>query len=194
MNEINQAITDADNRNQAATVVLLAERWLQENPNDVWISHEYATMLYKLTRFEEALQVYRDMIERHPDHRWGIYNQMGHLFRYRGDYKEAAKWYQKAIDEDPAEASSYIFLGATQARQGCLTEAESTHRKATQCEDGFIDEAYHNLGLVLRGQGRYEEAEVCFMKAVEIDPEYEDAIEALEGIKCVRKLIGRTEK
>ena len=44
-----------------------------------------------------------------------------------------------------------------QARQGKLVQAEATHRRATQCSHGQIDEAYHNLGLVLRGQGRLGE-------------------------------------
>ena len=96
--------------------------------------------------------------------------------------------YQKAIDEDPDEAGSYIFLGAVQARQGKLELAEQTHRRATQCPSGLIDEAYHNLGLVLRGQGRLAEAAECFRKAIELCPDYPDAIEALQDVESAMTL------
>ena len=108
--------------------------------------------------------------------------RMGHLYRYRGDYHQAETWYQKAIDSDPTEATGYIYLGAALARQGKLREAEAAHRAGTRCEEGCIDEAYHNLGLVLRGQGRLREARESFEKAVEMDPEYADALAALDDV------------
>lgn len=178
----------AYSNDQAATTVLLASRWLQAHPNDLGVIHDYATMLYQMARYEEAIQVYLDAIERFEDGRWGLYNQMGHLHRYRGDYAVAELWYQKAIDEDPSEVAPYVFLGAVQARQGKLTDAEETHRRATQCPDGPVDEAYHNLGLVLRGQGRLSEAADCFRKAIELCAEYADAIEALQDVEAAMAL------
>ena len=175
-------IRDAYNNHQAATCVLLCRRWLQEHPDDVSVIFDYAEMLYKMARFEEAIAVYDDAIERFPDRRWGIYNQLGHLHRYRGAMSEAEAAYQQAIEIEPEEAGSYIFLGAVQARQGKLEAAEKTHRLATKCPEGFIDEAYHNLGLVLRGLGRLAEAKLCFETAIEIDNNYEDAIEALNDV------------
>ncbi len=173
---------------QAATTVLLASRWLKAHPDDIWVIFNYAEILYKLTRYEEAIRVYLDAIERFEDRRWGLYNQMGHLHRYRGDYAVAELWYQKAVDENPDEAGSYIFLGAVQAVQGKLMQAEVTHRRAIQCPEGLIDEAYHNLGLVLRGQGRFAEAADCFRKAIELCPEYPHAIEALQDVEAALTL------
>jgi tetratricopeptide (TPR) repeat protein len=191
LNEIQDAIAHASQNDHAATCVFLAERWLRDHPDDLWVIHKYAEMLYLMTRYDEAVRVYTDAIEKFGDHRWGIYNQLGHLFRYRGDFPQAEHWYRKAAEEDPDEASSLIFLGSTQARQGNLKAAEVSHRKATTCSAGCIDEAFHNLGLVLRGQGRLAEAAVCFRKAIEITPEYADAIQALEDVtKAVGLLAG----
>jgi tetratricopeptide (TPR) repeat protein len=180
-------------KDYAATCVLLAERWLRNHPDDLYVIYKYAETLYKMTRYEEAIRVYVDAIERFKDHRWALYNQMGNLYRYRGDFAGAEPWYQKAIDEEPDDAGSYIFLGAAQARQGKLKQAEETHRRATQCTDGCIDEAYCNLGLVLRGQGRLAEAAECFRKAVEISPKYADAIEALEDVEIAVVLSAEDE-
>ncbi len=173
---------------QAATTVLLASRWLEAHPDDLGVIHDYAEMLYQMTRYDEAIRVCLDAIERFEDDRWGLYIKMGQLHRYRGDFAVAELWYQKAIDENPDEAGSYIFLGAVQARQGKLMQAEVTHRRAIQCPDGLIDEAYHNLGLVLRGQGRFAEAADCFRKAIELCPEYPHAIEALQDVEAALTL------
>ncbi len=173
---------------QAATTVLLAPRWLKAHPDDIWVTFKYAELLYQMTHYDEAIRVYLDAIDRFEDHRWGLYNQMGHLHRYRGDYAAAELWYQKAIDENLDDAGSYIFLGAVQSRQGKLTHAEASHRRATQCQYGLVNEAYHNLGLVLRGQGRLAEAADCFRKAIELCPKYPDAIEALQDVEAALTL------
>ena len=175
-------IRDAYDNDQAATCVILCRQWLRDNPDDLSVIHDYSTILYKMARFDEAIAVYNDALQRFPDDRWGIYNQLGHLHKYRGAMIEAENAYQQAIDSKPEEATSYVFLGAVQAIQGKLADAEKTHRLATQCPEGFIDEAYHNLGLVLRGQGRLAEAKECFEKAIEIDHDYGAAIEALNDV------------
>lgn len=183
-----KSIRNAFRNDQAATCVALCEAHLRENPDDLWTTYNYAEMLYKMTRYDQAIAVYQDALDRFPDARWGLYNQLGHLYRYCGSFPHAETAYQKAIDIDPEEAASYIFLGAIQARQGKLEQAEATHRAATRCPEGCIDEAYHNLGLVLRGQGRLSEAKQCFEKAISIDSDYAVAYEALKDVTTVLQI------
>lgn len=185
---IRSLIRSAYREDRAATTVLLAAHWLRDHPDDLGVTLDYAEMLYQMTRYHEAIQVYQGAIERFEDARWVLYNRLGSLFRYRGDFQEAEQWFRKAIDEDPNDASSYIFLGAVLARDGKLREAESVHRRATRCSEGCLDEAWHNLGLVLRGQGRLSDAAPCFRKAIEIEPEYANAIEALEDVESALAL------
>ncbi|QEL14570.1 tetratricopeptide repeat protein [Limnoglobus roseus] len=183
-----EAIRLAMHKDQAATTVALASRWLQTHPDDLTVIYDYAEMLYHMARYDEAIRVYRDAIDRFPTKRWALYNQMGHLHRYRGELAISEQWYQKAIAEDTDEAASFIFQGAVQARQGKLQQAEETHRRATQCPEGCIDEAYLNLGLVLRGQGRLSEAAASFRKALELCPKYPDALEALQDVESALRL------
>jgi tetratricopeptide (TPR) repeat protein len=177
------AIRSASLNGDAATCVFLAGRWLRDHPDDLDVIHDFATMLYKLMRYDEAMRVYLDAIERFPDSRWGLYNQVGRLHDFRGDYSIAELWYRKAIAEDPDESASYIFLGATQAQQGKLTDAEATFRRAVECAGWRLDEAHHKLGMVLRGQGRLSEAAEQFRTAIELDPKYTDAIELLRDVE-----------
>lgn len=181
-------IISAFDSDQAATVITLAPLWLASHHDDVLVIHNYVEMLYKMTRYDEAQCLLLDAINRFKEAKWAFYCQLGSLFRYRGDLPAAEQWYQKAIDEKPEDAGGYIFKGAAQARQGKLQEAEATHRRATQCSEGAIDEAYQNLGLVLRGQGRLLEAAACFQKAIELDAENYDAIEALHDVESALAL------
>ena len=109
--------------------------------------------------------------------------EMGHLHRARGDYQAAAAWYRRAIDKMPDEASGHIYLGGILARSGRLKEAEMAHRAAIRCTQGCRDEAYLNLGLVLRAQERHDEAATCFEQALQLDPKYAAARKALRDVR-----------
>jgi tetratricopeptide (TPR) repeat protein len=150
---------------------------------------KYAEMLYLMTRYDKATRVYEDALVTFPDHRWAIFNQLGLMCDYRGRLSEAEHWFRKAIEIEPDEIGAYVFLGSCQARQGKLKEAEATHRAATKWTGhSLLDEAYHNLGLVLRGQGRLNEAAECFRKAIEISPKYSKAIQALADVETANSL------
>ena len=188
MEDIRQRIHEANQNSQVATCVRLAENWLKHHPDDVLVMLDYAEVLKDMARYDESLELYHKIVELQPTFSKWVYGLIGHLYRYKGDFPEAEYWYERARLEYPDDASAFIFLGAIQARQGKLDEAEATHRRATLCSEGQIDEAYHNLGLVLRGQGRLEEAAECFRKAIDIDPEYEDSIEALDDVETAMNL------
>ena len=132
--------------------------------------------LMNLSQFEEAERALLRSIEMSSPagHLSGFFN-LGTLFREKGDDVSAESWFRKAIDHSPDNTQGYIGLGALFARRGRLAEAEELHRRASRCKTGCIDEAYHNLGLVLRGQGRYEEALRCFVEALKIDPQFKAA-------------------
>jgi tetratricopeptide (TPR) repeat protein len=116
---------------------------------------------------------------------------MGHLFRAAGNYELAATWYRKAIDADPIDATYRIYLGAVLAKQGRLHEAEEAHRAGVGCAEGCIDEAYLNLGFVLRAQERFREAAHCFREAIRLDPAYRQAQRALRDVERCMKFAAR---
>ena len=90
-------------------------------------------------------------------------------------FQLAERWYRRAVDASPSDATYRIFLGGFLAIAGRLKEAEAVHRRATRCKVGFIDEAFFNRGLVLRALERYSDARTCFERALEIDPKYKEA-------------------
>jgi tetratricopeptide (TPR) repeat protein len=133
-------------------------------------------ILYELARYEEAEHALKMAIPNlPPEHLDHAHVHLGHLYRARGDYESAEKWYRKAVESECNDAGRYIYLGAMLAKKGDLVGAEAAHRNATHCTQGSLDEAYLNLGFVLRAQERYHEALECFERALELDPQYEVA-------------------
>ncbi|MDG3006954.1 tetratricopeptide repeat protein [Paludisphaera mucosa] len=139
--------------------------------------------LVDLARYDEADEAIRRATSLCPPGKlWVTLAEMGHLHRARGNLSVAAAWYRRAINAAPEEAGAHIFLGGILAQSGRLKEAEAAHRTATLCEYGCRDEAFLNLGLVLRAQDRLDEAAGCFEAALELDPKYKPAKLALRDV------------
>jgi tetratricopeptide (TPR) repeat protein len=169
-----------------ACAVAIAKRYLDEYPNHAvaWLSHGIS--LYSIARYPEALAALRRAARLCPPEKLHIvHSHLGHLHHWRGNYHLAKNWFRKAMASSPTDASAYIYLGGLLALEGRLKEAEKTHRRATLCEQGCIEEAFLDLGFVLRAQERYPEALACFQRALEIDPKYKDAKKALIDVERV---------
>ncbi|MHC4505360.1 MAG: tetratricopeptide repeat protein [Planctomycetota bacterium] len=177
------AIWSSDKRLRAYSAAVLRDAVKDEPEAGVfWLMlGDELTSLRRLDEAEKALK--RGLALTPPDKRRNAYSALGRLALAAGDFSGAEEWHRKAIEADPNHASGHIYLGALYADMCRLDDAEKAYRKATECSDGCVDEAYFNLGLVLRAQDRLGEARDCFVRAVELDPEYEIAREALEDVE-----------
>lgn len=183
--DLREALGDAFNADRPALTIMLARRILDMNPTHASTLTRLGHALMELANYEDAESAIALALQHCPeDRRHIVLAKMGHLYKLRGDYDTAAAWFQKVIDTDPDDATGYIFLGTVLARQGKLDDAETAHRTATKCLTGCIDEAHHNLGLILRGKGRLEESLQCFTTALEIDPDFAAAKHAYDDVRA----------
>ncbi len=136
-------------------------------------------------RYDEAEEATSNALRLCPEERRHFpLCTLGRLDKLRGDYERAAEWFRKAIEAAPTDTQGYIYLGGILALQGRPREAEDVHRKATEtCYEGCLDEAFLNLGFVLRTQERFEEAAECFREAIHRDPGYRAAKKALRDVE-----------
>jgi tetratricopeptide (TPR) repeat protein len=172
-----------------ACQIELLKAFLQDFPDNAAAWRILGRTLSDVSRFDEALGALNRSLElAESRRRIFVYCDLGELCRDRGDDASAEQWFHKAIDHDPSDAQGYIYLGCMLARLGRLSEAEETHRRATLCQKGCIDEAWHNLGLVRRAQGRYEESAACFDEALKIDAQYKDARLAKRDVQRAARL------
>jgi tetratricopeptide (TPR) repeat protein len=114
---------------------------------------------------------------------------MGSLFKEKGNYKQAAFWYRKAVRQKPQDATYHIFLADNAFKFGFLKEAEKHFRNALKCSEGAIDEAYYNLGGIFLGRRNYTEAIKCYKEALKIDPQYQIAKKRLEDAQLALLMV-----
>jgi len=179
-------IDQAAKRGWNSYCVELAGRLVSDFPEQAAAWFELGWAAYGVARYSDALSAFRRGLRlTHPSKRYLVHAQLGHIFRESGQFRRAEACYRKALAGDRQAATWHIFLGALLAVTGRLTEAEAVHREATRCPKGCIDEAYLNLGLVLRAQRRYKEARSSFQKALKITPTYKEARRHLDDMEHV---------
>ena len=181
-----ERLIDASERDLPALAVELARLHLADNPDDYAGLMLYAGALVDLARYPEARAALEHALTlARPDKRVSVLRRLGELCDALYEAREAERYYREAIAAAPNDASAHIFLGALLARTGRLEEAESVHRQATLCLVGEIDEAYLNLGLVQRGRGDYVGALSSLRRALELDPAYSAAQDALRDVESL---------
>jgi tetratricopeptide (TPR) repeat protein len=171
----------ADDRRQVAVMVELCRKHVRKFPKDGFGWLHYGSVQIDLFQYATAERALHRAIMLIPKKALrGPYAQMGHLFKKKGDYKQAAFWYRKAVRQKPQDATYHIFLADNAFNFGFLKQAEKHFRNALNCSEGAIDEAYFNLGGISLGKRNYPEAIKCYHEALKIDPRYKIAKERLE--------------
>lgn len=131
-----------------------------------------------------AVQLYKRSIELHPTPE--AYTFLGWTYHFQGKTDEAIAECKKAIALDPTFGNPYNDIGAYLIERGEWDEAIPWLEKAIASPRY---EAYHyawyNLGRVCVHKEMYSKARECFRKALEIEPKYHAASEALQKLRIL---------
>ena len=167
----------------------LTERQLEIHPHDYRLLLELAGHELTFCRYQEA----RDAIDRAeqlcpPKAMKWVLAQRGHLSERLGDFDTSERHHLAAHELDPDNATYLIYAGSAAFKAGNTDRAIELATRATQCPTGSIDEAYLNLGGYLLALRRYAEAQDCYVRALELDPNYGIAQTRLEDISRILAL------
>lgn len=178
------AIVEADG---SPAYKLLMSRSLVEDYKDCYKAYiHYASVLREISRFEESRNALEEAMNCCPDEKLCfVYLQIGYLYEYKGDYSNAIDCYLKCIELKPSIADFHTTLGKVLYQQGKFNEAKQYFMRASDCAEGVFEDAYYYLGLVLRSQEKFEEAEDCFKISLQLDPNEEAQI-ALNDIQKIK--------
>jgi glycosyltransferase involved in cell wall biosynthesis len=97
------------------------------------------------------------------------------------DWVSAARYYRKALDQEPANPPIWVQYGHALKESGNAFEAENAYRKSLALEPNVAD-THLQLGHALKIQGRRIEAGAAYVRALALDPGLDDASFELEGL------------
>ena len=193
---LKQLAQDAYDENRMACVVELLPCYLEHFPTDSKAWFNYGDSLRVLGR-AGAAAVALGKAERMcpPEHVWAVQSRLGLLFQDRGDHSTAERWHVRALESSEAQQESWVWIlrGVNFAMQELFDEAESCYRSAIAVNDRD-EEAYLNLGCILRATCRYEAAAKAATMALTLCPEYPKAkalLDSLQGAIAARELANK---
>ncbi len=150
--------------------------------------------LWQLARFyshaqqhEKALHYLRQVLALQPDieNKAATVLAMGQTMEQVDDYAAAARYYREALAFEPANTRTWYFihnnLGYSLNRLEQFDEGERFCRAAIKIEPR-LPNGFKNLGIALRGQGRFAEAAACFVKSTQADASDPRSVKLLEEL------------
>ncbi|MGZ3241661.1 MAG: tetratricopeptide repeat protein, partial [Burkholderiaceae bacterium] len=96
---------------------------------------------------------------------------LGLIYQTMGQFKDAEKWYRKALAMKADYADAHHNLAAALHAQLRHKDAEASFRRAVAIKPKYA-EAWINFGNFLHEAKRYKEAAACYGKAIEINPDF----------------------
>jgi len=146
----------AYNRSGRASEAISDLESLLKARDDPHTREELAIAYAQVGKREAAIEQYRLLLQPHPDNAW-LNVQVGFLYITNGDYRKAAKAYEKAL------ANRQQLSGTP-----------------------LVAEAYDNLGIAYFHLCWREEAIAAFQKATELKPEYATGLANAQRLRCQR--------
>jgi Flp pilus assembly protein TadD len=145
---------------------------------------------------EETL--WRATLAANPDC-WLAHDDLGTIFRSRGNLAEAFKHFKMAAEINPADGKAHFGLGIILTKNGEVEPAIEQFRKVLEIQPNDA-KARVSLGTLLSHQGKVAESIGQFRLAVELDPSLPQAREFLglgllqtgdfdSAMACFEKLI-----
>ncbi|MDB6132514.1 MAG: photosystem assembly protein Ycf3 [Verrucomicrobiales bacterium] len=146
----------------------------------------YASVLMDVMAYgeaEAALDRAEALMRRNDRHY--VLNLRGRLLESTGRFGGAVEAWLEAHRLRPDYTGYLLYAGIACHKMGRMDQAEDLLRQATRCPDGYPDEAFYNLGVLLLSKRCYHDAAGCFRRALEIDPDYTSARKRLADLISV---------
>jgi tetratricopeptide (TPR) repeat protein len=149
----------------------LLERGLKsaaKNEEILYELHYHLGIAYsRQQQIERAIASYQIASELniHPLLKLGTYNNLGNLWRAKGNLQQAQSAYKKALQIAPDFTTGYYNLGITLKAMGQFVEAIAAYEKAIQLNPDYA-QAYQNLGVTLLKIGKVSEGLAAFQQAI----------------------------
>ncbi|MFL6515393.1 MAG: tetratricopeptide repeat protein [Chthoniobacterales bacterium] len=117
----------------------------------------------------ESMETYCRAVLNENPHVWALQNNLGIIFKQRGDLVSAVACYQSALQDNPRYVQAHNNLGNIRERQDRPAEAEAEFRAALELEP-HNPQILASLGRTYLRQGRNKEALATSWQSIRLDP------------------------
>jgi spermidine synthase len=154
---------------QAKRGVPYLEKARQIDPENPSAYYNMANAMYKLGRYDDAVQQIQKSLEFQSEPLPDAHNNLASFLQAQGKYDEAAKQYRLALEIDPGFTDAIFNLGRLLFQQGKLDAAAGYFLKYIEIKPDFAA-AHYELAKILMVRKKYDEAERHYKKAVKAEP------------------------
>jgi tetratricopeptide (TPR) repeat protein len=188
---LQQAYQQFQNQQYEPTVQL-CQQILQAYPTvDVEQTVETQVLLGKalqgMGQTQQAIDSYKAAIALQPGN-ITAYNNLGSCYALLKQWKNAIGCYQKAIQLQPDLAIAYQNLGRVWKRMGQMEKYADCFYQAFQIDPELANaDEYHALGNTLLQQGKREQAQYCYCRTLDLNPDHPEAHHNLGELLITQK-------
>jgi tetratricopeptide (TPR) repeat protein len=132
--------------------------------------------------YERAVELYQSSLELFPTAE--AHTFLGWTYHFQGKLNEAIAECKRAIEIDPEFGNPYNDIGAYMIELGRFEEAIPWLERAIEARRYEPRHFPHyNLGRAYLGREMYGSAMRCFQEALQVEPRYSAARQALESLR-----------
>jgi tetratricopeptide (TPR) repeat protein len=168
------------------------EKAFQLAPGDTDLVLNLGLSAWNMKMYAGAERMFREYIERKPDHPAG-YNNLGSVLRDEGRLSHAIEVLRNAIYRMPGEAMLWNTLATVLAEESRVEESLLFYTEALRL-DPKMARVWHNLGYAYSHLGRLEEALEAYDKAVALTEFGHDEVETRHSRSICEIGLGHIEQ
>lgn len=157
------------------------EGFLAEDPLNSVLRMKLAETHSQHQHFSAAIGTYKTIIRLNPKY-WDAYDKLGRLYMGLNFTDKAIPQFQQVLQLNPNAVEAHVRLGWLYNSQQKYDQAEIHLQKAVE-KLPKLTIAYHGLAEIYIQQGRYDKAIKTYNTILEISPNDEDAISALQRLE-----------
>lgn len=135
---------------------------------------EAANKLYEEKRFEEAIELYEELLAENPDV-YVLFKNIGNCRFELQQYDLAEAAYRKVLEKEPANSDILLLIGNCYANRGRADEAMAWYNRI-EFEKIADPTVLYNIGTSFTKQAKYEDALKYYKRSVEVQKDFLDGL------------------
>lgn len=169
---------------QWASNLLLYQNGIASAPQNLVVQDNLANEFVGLGRYDRAIPLYLNVLQRNPRF-WASNYNLGYAYFRLGRFADAESYLSRAIQIDDHDPDQFMVLARTQMQQGKLAQAAQNAERALERQpqsSGF----HFVLAKIFEESGNREQAIFEYKTEVQYHPESATARSELERLQLSR--------